>query len=43
MRENNNFSGVWWLYLCYIFIVLQVFGGLISAILQIGTNSFRTQ
>ena len=40
MRENNNFSGVWWLYLTYIFIVLQVFGGLISAILQINMNSF---
>ena len=42
MRENNNFSGVWWLYLTYIFIVLQVFGGLISAILQINMNSFGT-
>ena len=40
MRENNNFSGVWWLYLTYIFIVLEVFGGLISAILQINMNSF---
>ncbi len=42
MRENNNFSGVWWLYLCYFFIALQACGGLISAILQISSHSLAS-
>ena len=40
MRENNNFSGVWWLYLCYIFIGLQVFGGLIGLLVRGGMDAF---
>ncbi len=34
MREANNFTGVWWLYMTYVVIVLEVFGGLLSAVLQ---------
>ena len=34
MRENNNFAGVWWLYLAYAAIVLQLFGGVIYQLLM---------